>query len=46
MTRIEGDHIIIEADTTDRPLDDALVAAGVPRSQIVLAYRDEATSIA
>ena len=46
MTRIEGDHVIIEADTTDRPVDDALVSAGVPRSHIVLAYADEAASLA
>jgi hypothetical protein len=46
MTRIEGDRVIVEADTTDRPLDDALVAAGVPRSRIVLAYADEAASLA
>ena len=46
MTRIENNHVIVEADTTDRPLDEALVAAGIPRSQIVLAYADEAASLA
>jgi len=46
MTRIEGDQVIIEADTTDRPLDEALVAAGIPRAQIVLAYSGEIASLA
>ncbi len=46
MTRIAGDQVIIEADTTDRPLDEALISAGVPRSHIVLAYSGEAVSLA
>jgi hypothetical protein len=38
MARVEGDKVIIEEDLTDRPLVDALVRAGIPREQIVLAY--------
>ena len=44
MTRIEGDQVIIETDTTDRPIEEALMAAGVPRSQIVIAYSGEGTA--
>ncbi|MBZ0315024.1 MAG: XisI protein [Anaerolineae bacterium] len=41
MARLEGDTVIIEADNTNRPLVDALVAAGIPRDKIVLAYAGE-----
>lgn len=41
MARIRGGRVIVEADTTDRPLVDALVAAGIPRDKIVLAYAGE-----
>jgi hypothetical protein len=41
MTRIDGEQVIIEVDTTDRPLQDALLNTGIPRSQIVLAYAGE-----
>jgi hypothetical protein len=42
MARVEGDLIIIEEDTTDRPLMDALMVNGqIPREQIVLAYMGE-----
>ena len=40
--RVVGDHIIIEYDDSSEPLVDALLRAGVPRSQIVLAYTGEA----
>lgn len=46
MTRIEHDQVIIETDRTDRPLEEALMAAGIPRSQIVLAYAGEAAPTA
>lgn len=36
-----GDKIIIEEDGTDKPLVDALLQRGVPRDQIILAYRGE-----
>ena len=44
MARVVDDTIIIEEDTSlDRPLVDALmVNAGVPREQIILAYKGEA----
>jgi hypothetical protein len=41
LARIRGDRVIVEADTTDRPLVDSLVAAGIPREKIVLAYEGE-----
>ena len=34
-------RIVIELDINDKPLVDALVAAGVPREQILLAYAGE-----
>jgi hypothetical protein len=39
--RVAGEQIIIDEDTTDRPLVKALVEAGIPRDRIILAYRDE-----
>lgn len=41
VARLAGDKIIIEHDVNDKPLVDALVQAGVPRQQIVLAYAGE-----
>lgn len=41
VARLVGDRIIIERDTNDKPLVDALVQAGVPRAQIVLVYAGE-----
>jgi XisI protein len=41
LARIEGDFIIIEEDATDRPLVKKLMAAGIPREKIILAYLDE-----
>jgi hypothetical protein len=41
IVRIEGNRIIIEHDVNDKPLVDALMQAGVPREQIVLAYAGE-----
>lgn len=41
QARLEGEIVIIEEDTTDRPLVDRLVAAGIPRERIVLAYLGE-----
>lgn len=43
MARVVGDQVIIEEETTDKPLVDALMVNGnVPREQIVLAYAGEA----
>jgi hypothetical protein len=41
IVRVEGERIIVERDVNDKPLVDALMQAGVPRSQIVLAYAGE-----
>jgi len=41
MARIVDDMVIIDEDTTDRPLVDALVKAGIPRDRIVLLYAGE-----
>ena len=41
MARIVDDMVIIDEDTTDRPLVDELVKAGIPREKIVLLYAGE-----
>ncbi len=41
IVRLLGDRIIIERDQNDKPLVDALVQAGIPRKQIILAYAGE-----
>lgn len=41
LARIVGDKVVIEEDITDKPLLDALLQRGIPREQIVLAYRGE-----
>jgi hypothetical protein len=41
LVRIVDNKVIIEEDTTDRPLVDALIHAGIPRENIVLAYAGE-----
>jgi XisI protein len=42
LARIVAESIVIEEDTTDKPLLDALmVNGGIPREQIVLAYAGE-----
>jgi hypothetical protein len=41
IVRIVGEQIIIERDQTDKMVVDALVQAGVPREQIILAYAGE-----
>ncbi len=42
LVRFGVDHVIIERDQNDKPLVDALVQFGIPRSQIILAYAGEA----
>jgi len=44
LARVEGEQVIIEEDLTDRPLVDALVAAGIPRERIVLKYAEPANA--
>ncbi|GIK67490.1 MAG: hypothetical protein BroJett018_52840 [Chloroflexota bacterium] len=41
LARVIGDYVVIEEDLTDRPLVDRLVAAGIPREKIILAYAGE-----
>lgn len=42
MARVVGDIVIIDEDTTDKPLVDALmINGGIPREQIILAYAGE-----
>jgi hypothetical protein len=41
MARIVDEYVVIDQDITDRPLYEALIAAGIPREQIVLAYAGE-----
>jgi hypothetical protein len=41
MARIIGSLVVIDQDITDRPLYEALIEAGIPRQQIVLAYTGE-----
>ncbi len=41
MARVVDDQIIIDEDITDRPLYEALMEAGIPREQIILAYAGE-----
>ncbi len=41
LVRVLADTIIIERDQNDKPLVDALLQAGIPRSQIILAYAGE-----
>jgi hypothetical protein len=41
VARIVDNHIIIDHDANNKPLIDALLQAGSPREQIVLAYAGE-----
>ena len=41
MTRLAGQQVIVEMDNTDRPVEDALVASGIPRNQIAVAWQGE-----
>lgn len=41
MAQIVGDRVVVLTDTTDRPLHEEFEEAGIPRSQIVVAYRGE-----
>lgn len=42
MVRVVGDYVVIDEDSTDKPLVDALMMNGdVPREKIILAYRGE-----
>ncbi|GIK67504.1 MAG: hypothetical protein BroJett018_52980 [Chloroflexota bacterium] len=41
MVRVIGDYVIVEDDRTDKPFEDRLMAAGIPREKIILAYAGE-----
>lgn len=41
IVRIVDKQIIIEHDDNDKPLVDALIQAGIPQEQIILAYNEE-----
>jgi hypothetical protein len=41
LARVVGDKVVIEEDTTDKKLVDALLQRGIPREKIVLAYAGE-----
>jgi len=41
LVRVSGETVIVEQDRNDKPLVDALLQAGVPRSQIILSYAGE-----
>jgi hypothetical protein len=41
LVRITQEIIVIERDQNSKPLVDALVQAGISRTQIILAYADE-----
>ncbi|MCC6613251.1 MAG: XisI protein [Anaerolineae bacterium] len=41
VAQLKGDMIIIERDSTDKPLVHALLDAGISRKQIILAYKGE-----
>ena len=42
VVRLIGERIVVERDVNEKPLVDALMQAGIPQSQIVLAYGGEA----
>ncbi len=44
VARIVDGHSVIEHDLNDKPLVNALLAAAVPRRQILLAYAGESCS--
>jgi uncharacterized protein (UPF0218 family) len=41
VVRLEAGYVVIERDVNDKPLVDALLNAGIPRTQIILAYAGE-----
>ncbi len=41
LARVITDLVVIDVDTTDRPLYQELLRAGIPREQIVLRYTGE-----
>ena len=46
VVRLERNAIVLGRNVNTTPLIDALLAAGIPRSQIILAYAGESTHVA
>ncbi|MGH2410700.1 MAG: hypothetical protein ACRDGS_10070, partial [Chloroflexota bacterium] len=46
VARLTGTTIVIEYDTNNKPLIEALLADGIPRDQIILAYAGESRDAA
>lgn len=44
QARLAGDMIIIDADNTDRPFVERLMAEGIPHEKIIRAYAGEEAS--
>lgn len=44
QARLAGDIVIIDADNTDRPLVERLMAEGIPREKIIRVYAGEEVS--
>jgi hypothetical protein len=44
MAQVVGEKAVIIEDVTDKPLVEALIAGGIPREKIVLAYQGEKLS--
>lgn len=43
--RVVNETVVIDEDTTDKPLVDALVQNGIPRDKIILAYAGEPITV-
>lgn len=41
LARVVDEKVVIEEDTTDKKLVEALLQRGIPRTQIILAYEGE-----
>jgi hypothetical protein len=41
MARVVGDYVVIDEDTTDRPLYKELIRAGIPAEKIICLYAGE-----
>ena len=41
MAHVAGEKVIIDTDISNKPLYEALLQAGIPQHQIVLAYQGE-----
>jgi XisI protein len=46
IARLARNTVVIEHDVNNKPLIEALLAVGIPRNQIILAYAGESTDAA